>query len=39
VLPLFIPDIKSKKAVVKGEFDCEIIDVINDQTITDGEIV
>jgi hypothetical protein len=30
---------KSKKSVIKGEFNCEIIDVVEDQEIQEGEII
>jgi len=30
---LFLPDVKSKKAVIKSEFDCEIKDIQDDQEI------
>ncbi len=36
---LFLPDMKSKKSVIKGEFNCEIIDVVEDQEIQEGEII
>lgn len=35
---MFLPDVKSKKAVVKNEFDCRIIDSKSGLEITDGEL-
>ena len=35
---LFLPDVRTKKAVVKTEFDCVIQDVREDQIVTEGEI-
>jgi len=36
---LFLPDMKAKRAVIKGEFNCEIIDIMDDQEIVNGEII
>lgn len=35
---IFLPDIKNKKTIVKNEFNCEILDVLDDQQVVEGEI-
>ncbi len=35
---LFLPDMKAKKSVIKGEFNCEIIDVLGVEENINGEI-